>query len=139
MALKAGRVGVRPDQVDRYGRIKTVDIDLIKQKLSEEFPFLSGDWYRVNITNDGTGYVLHTNKTNPGIEAISGGLYPPVGYHFAAFFAGAQGLTKTGSESTTAQNVSYSFINALGRAYVSLPAVDRRMDITIWVMLEENV
>ena len=38
MALKSGRVGVRPDQVDSYGRLIPTDylIDLLRDKLNTE-------------------------------------------------------------------------------------------------------
>lgn len=144
MALQAGRVGVAPDQVDIFGKIKAAGdmqeiVSAVKNALSADIPFLSGDWYKVHLTNDGTGYVLDIDKPNSGITATTGGLYPPANKFFAAFMVGAQGITKQGSESTTAQNVSYSFINALGKAYISIPAVDRRADIYIWVMLEDDV
>lgn len=137
MALKAGRVGVRPDQVDRYGRITIVDRIVAKSmnKLYGDVPFLKGKWYEVHVSSDGESYTIESELT--GITTFSGGL------RFGnrainAFMVGIKTHAKEGSETTSAVNVSYYPASGDSQATIGIPSISRIFDMKIWVQVVDK-
>lgn len=131
MALKSGRVGVRPDQVDRYGRIKS---DVLNE-LYKNVPFLKDKWYEVHVSSDGEKYTVETEL--PGVTTFSGGL------RFGnrainAFMVGINTHAKVGSESTSAVNVAYFPASGDSQATLSIPSTSRVFDMKLLVQVVDK-
>ena len=131
MALKAGRVGVRPDQVDRYGRIK----NCVLEELYKNVPFLRGKWYEVHVSSDGESYTIETELS--GVTTFGGGI------RFGnkainAFMVGVNTHAKVGSESTSAVNVAYFPASGDSQATLSIPSTSRVFDMKLWVQIVEK-
>lgn len=137
MALKAGRVGVRPDQVDRYGRITVVDKIVAKalNKLYGDVPFLNGKWTKVTISSDGTYYSIVSDIS--GFTAASGALSLPEGYYAECVMYGAKSIQAHGTEQPTSYQYGSNPITISGKTVIKVPLSNNRFEINVWLLMRE--
>lgn len=133
MALKAGRVGVRPDQVDRYGRIK---INTVLNELYDNVPFLKYKWHEIHVSSDGTTYSVETDIENITVA------YNAVRFTAGQKIKGVMYLVHTlklndGENALTVPTSGYARLSYAQDA-LNIPAANQRFDLTIWVALSDS-
>lgn len=131
MALKAGRVGVKPDQVDRYGRI----VGNVLEKLYSDVPFLKKKWHEIHVSSNGTEYTM--TSTLDGVVTQNSVLLIPAGYRVVGFIEGFMNMLPGEGESASAQNVAWYPTRDTNRPHISIPSRSRHFDMTVWVAVEE--
>ena len=143
MALKAGRVGVRPDQVDRYGRIKnggdiTSLVATIKSELSKDFPLIGKKWYKVDVEGDGTDYSGVTDYPTGSLEFHTSLVLLPAGVVPTGVIFGMAGRT-TGGSSNTYNNdaIQFGYSNTANtRVGFRLPAKTVNFHLRFWFCVD---
>lgn len=124
MALQAGRVGVAPDQVDIFGKIKTSG-EVVTEILSN-FPLLGKKWYKIHLTSDGNAYTLESEFS--GANAGSGLLTLPAGNKVEAYIIGFETLSQ-GSAATV--NITPKNYVSSGKCCFSIPQSSVTFDVNM--------
>lgn len=137
MALQAGRVGVAPDQVDIFGKIKSSSISAeVMNTLYQNIPFLVGKWYRVDLSADGNSY--HLTSELDGVELVSSYLILPDSVHVKAYVLGFESLTAVSGESSANLSIQPKNVTGSGKTSFGVPGKSTRFKATLWLNIEAN-
>ena len=131
MALQAGRVGVAPDQVDIFGKIKGGNTD----EIVKNFPLLSETWHKIEISCDGTDYTVNTDIQ--GITTSSGNLVFPSNVYVEAYMIGFETLVTGQGESTGTISITPRNMTSSGKATFTIPSKTTRFKAFIWVVIKD--
>ena len=139
MALQAGRVGVAPDQVDIFGKIKTKALaSIIKTELAENFPLIGKKWYKVDVTCDGTDYSGVTDYPTGSLEFHTSLVLLPAGVGPTGVIFGVAERTAGGSSSTYNNDaIQFGYSNTANtRTGFRLPAKTVQFHLRFWFCVD---
>lgn len=140
MALKAGRVGVRPDQVDQYGRIKNGNITslvaTIKSELSKDFPLIGKKWYKVDVECDGEDYSGVTDYPTGNLEFHTSLVLLPAGVIPTGVIFGVADRKSGGSGSTYNNDAIQFAYSSSTRMGFRLPAKTVSFHLRFWFCVD---
>ena len=129
MALQAGRVGVNPDEVDIFGRIKRLE------NIIENIPLVDKKWYKLVVTSDGTDYSGYV-EGHPEItlEFHTSVVLLPYRYKPIAFMAGVDSVITGGSQtSNTTIGIQYAYSSsATSKTGFRIPTKATVFNLCFW-------